>query len=130
MSVKRFVWMLVALPLWTAAPAQAQQAPFNPFIPNPTPGCTSDPAEMEANKKVAIAFRLGQAVGDGDPNIRRRWSHITCRYIVMIWFGPNIGADPPAPDDPDDLPGGRNIPVKSSQSRRPQSSKSSITPMA
>ncbi|MGE0591618.1 MAG: hypothetical protein AB7G23_00655 [Vicinamibacterales bacterium] len=56
MSVKRFVWMLVALPLWMAAPAQAQQAPFNPFIPNPTPGCTSDPAEMEANKKVAIAF--------------------------------------------------------------------------
>jgi len=37
-----------------AALTWAQQAPFN--IPNPTAGCTATPAELEANKKVALVF--------------------------------------------------------------------------
>jgi predicted SnoaL-like aldol condensation-catalyzing enzyme len=55
--MRTLTWMLLALPLATAAPAAAQQpAPFNPYIPNPTPGCRATAAELEANKKVALAF--------------------------------------------------------------------------
>lgn len=53
--MRKFAWMMLALPL-LAAPAAAQQAPFNPYIPNPDPGCRATPAQLEANKKVALAF--------------------------------------------------------------------------
>ena len=36
-----------------AGPAAAQQPP----IVNPTPGCTATPAQLEANKKVALALQ-------------------------------------------------------------------------
>ena len=56
--MKKLVWLMLALPLVVAAPAaaQQQQAPFNPYIPNPDPGCRATPAQLEANRKVALAF--------------------------------------------------------------------------
>ena len=52
--------MLVAASLLAAGLATAQQAPapapFNPYIPNPDPGCSATPEQLEANKKVAMAF--------------------------------------------------------------------------
>ena len=55
--MRKLTWMMLVLPLVAATPAAAQQqAPFNPYIPNPTPGCRVTPAELEANKKVALAF--------------------------------------------------------------------------
>jgi predicted SnoaL-like aldol condensation-catalyzing enzyme len=46
-------WSGVALGLLVAAPVFAQ-APATPA--NPAPGCTATPAQMEANKKVAMQF--------------------------------------------------------------------------
>ncbi|MGE0443669.1 MAG: hypothetical protein AB7P99_00470 [Vicinamibacterales bacterium] len=54
--MRKVTWMLLALPLLVAAPAAAQQAPFNPYIPNPTPGCRATAAELETVKKVALSF--------------------------------------------------------------------------
>jgi predicted SnoaL-like aldol condensation-catalyzing enzyme len=50
--------MLFAASVLAVGVASAQQpaAPFNPYIPNPDPGCTATPAQLEANKKVALAF--------------------------------------------------------------------------
>ena len=49
MSIKN-VWLTaVALTLLASVPTVAQQA-------NPTPGCTATPAQLEANKKVALEF--------------------------------------------------------------------------
>jgi len=42
--------MLVALPLLVAAPAAAQTQA------NPEPGCSATPQQLEANKRVALAF--------------------------------------------------------------------------
>lgn len=52
MRKMQIMWIAVALPLVAIAPVAAQD--FN--IPNPTPGCTATPAQLEANKKVALAF--------------------------------------------------------------------------
>src|SRR5438105_7077908 len=49
--MKRIAIVLVfaATPLFAQAPAPAQQA-------NPAPGCTATPAQLEANRKVAMEF--------------------------------------------------------------------------
>jgi len=49
MNMKNLYWAACLLALGTALPAIAQQA-------NPAPGCTATPAQLEANKKVALAF--------------------------------------------------------------------------
>lgn len=56
--LRRTSLMLVAASLLAAGVASAQQpaAPFNPYIPNPDPGCTATPEQLEANRKVALAF--------------------------------------------------------------------------
>ncbi|MBI4263857.1 MAG: hypothetical protein HY657_05760 [Acidobacteria bacterium] len=61
--LRKTTMMLVgALPLVAVALGSAQQAPA-PLVPaNPPPGCTATPAELAANKKVAIAFF--QTTGD------------------------------------------------------------------
>jgi predicted SnoaL-like aldol condensation-catalyzing enzyme len=57
MMMRKLTWMLLALPLLMPAPAAAQQqAPFNPYIPNPTPGCRATPDELATVKKVALSF--------------------------------------------------------------------------
>ncbi len=53
--MNRITWMALALPLLAAVPAAAQQ-PFNPTINFPAAGCSATPAELEANKKVALEF--------------------------------------------------------------------------
>jgi predicted SnoaL-like aldol condensation-catalyzing enzyme len=50
--MKKMMWMALALPLLAAVPAAAQQ----PNIPFPAAGCTATPAQLEANKKVALEF--------------------------------------------------------------------------
>ena len=54
--MKRLTWMVLALPLAVAAQAAAQQAPAAPTINFPAAGCTATPAQIEANKKVALEF--------------------------------------------------------------------------
>lgn len=58
--LRKIFLMTFGASLLAAGLASAQQAapaaPFNPYIPNPDPGCTATPAELEANKKVAAAF--------------------------------------------------------------------------
>lgn len=49
-----FVGLAVAAAVATTALAQQAAAP--PVPANPTPGCTVTPAELESNKKVAMAF--------------------------------------------------------------------------
>jgi predicted SnoaL-like aldol condensation-catalyzing enzyme len=55
--MRKMTWMMLALPLALAAPAAAQQAPAAaPTINFPAAGCTATPAQLEANKKVALEF--------------------------------------------------------------------------
>ena len=56
--LRRTSMMLFAATLLAAGVASAQQqaAPFNPYIPTPDPGCSATPAQLEANKKVALQF--------------------------------------------------------------------------
>jgi predicted SnoaL-like aldol condensation-catalyzing enzyme len=54
--MRRMTWMALALPLLAAAPAAAQQQPFNPTINFPAAGCTATAAELEAAKKTALEF--------------------------------------------------------------------------
>jgi predicted SnoaL-like aldol condensation-catalyzing enzyme len=52
--MKKASLTVLAIALLGAAPAMAQQQPGAPA--NPTPGCTATPAQLEANKKVALEF--------------------------------------------------------------------------
>jgi predicted SnoaL-like aldol condensation-catalyzing enzyme len=57
-----------------AALASAQQAPPPAQQANPTPGCTATPAQLEANKKVAMEFfrTTGEArVALADPSYKQ-----------------------------------------------------------
>lgn len=56
MKMKNVGWMGLAVALLIAAPARAQQAPAPTVQANPAPGCSATPAQLEANRKVAIAF--------------------------------------------------------------------------
>jgi predicted SnoaL-like aldol condensation-catalyzing enzyme len=47
---------LITLSLVSAAPLVAQQAPPPATAANPAPGCTATPAQLDANKKVAMQF--------------------------------------------------------------------------
>ena len=59
--------ILAATPVFAQAPPPAQQA-------NPAPGCTASPAQLEANKKVAMEFfrAAGEArVALADPSYKQ-----------------------------------------------------------
>jgi predicted SnoaL-like aldol condensation-catalyzing enzyme len=61
-----------AIALLAAASALAQQPPAMPA--NPTPGCASTPAQLEANKKVAMEFfrtRGADRVALADPSYKQ-----------------------------------------------------------
>jgi predicted SnoaL-like aldol condensation-catalyzing enzyme len=69
--MKKMMWLALALPL-LAVPAAAQQ-PFNPTIVFPAAGCTATPAELEENRKVALAFFAPNAdrVALADPSYKQ-----------------------------------------------------------
>jgi predicted SnoaL-like aldol condensation-catalyzing enzyme len=70
-SIKNASLMGFALAVLSAIPTSAQQVPTQA---NPTPGCTSTPAQLEAVKKVALdfAFLTGDAkIALADPSYRQ-----------------------------------------------------------
>lgn len=71
--MRKLTWMALALPLLAAAPAAAQQAPFNPTINFPAAGCSATPAQLEENRKVALAFFAPNAdrVALADPTYKQ-----------------------------------------------------------
>lgn len=71
--MRTMTWMALALPLLAAAPAAAQQQPFNPTINFPAAGCTATPAQLEENKKAALAFFAPNAdrVALADPTYKQ-----------------------------------------------------------
>lgn len=56
MNMKHELVAGLAIALFAASSAMAQQAPVQA---NPAPGCTATPAQVEANKNVAIEFFTG-----------------------------------------------------------------------
>lgn len=71
--MRKMTWMALALPLLLAAPAAAQQQPFNPTINFPAAGCTATPAQLEENRKAALAFFAPNAdrVALADPTYKQ-----------------------------------------------------------
>ena len=73
MNVKINRLIGLALVLLTPSFAKAQQQPA-PQQANPTPGCRVSPAELEANKKVALQFFVtagAERIALADPNYKQ-----------------------------------------------------------
>lgn len=65
---------LFVVPVFVAGIAFAQQPAAPPVQANPTPGCSATPAELAANKKVALAFFITQGdarVALADPSYKQ-----------------------------------------------------------
>jgi predicted SnoaL-like aldol condensation-catalyzing enzyme len=66
MKVSALAFVLVAAPAFAQAPAATQA--------NPTPGCTATPAQLDANRKVAMEFFRAQGadrVALADPTYKQ-----------------------------------------------------------
>jgi predicted SnoaL-like aldol condensation-catalyzing enzyme len=73
MNMRKRAWALLALPVAVTL-AFARQAPAPLVQANPTPGCTATPAQLEANKKVALMFFQTQGdarVALADPSYKQ-----------------------------------------------------------
>ena len=73
MNTRTFAWALLALPV-AATLAVVQQAPAPLVQANPAPGCTATPAQLEANRKVALMFFQTQGdarVALADPSYKQ-----------------------------------------------------------
>ena len=71
--MKKLSWMVLALPLFAAAPAAAQGG-AQPNIVFPTAGCTATPAQLEEVRKAGIAFTTSQGaarVALADPSYKQ-----------------------------------------------------------
>jgi predicted SnoaL-like aldol condensation-catalyzing enzyme len=74
MNIRKASLTTFAAAFVAAALASAQQAPPPAQQANPTPGCTATPAQLEANKKVAMEFfrTTGEArVALADPSYKQ-----------------------------------------------------------
>src|SRR5262245_33982990 len=56
MKIKRIASLAAATMIAVAPAALAQQAAAGQTQANPTPGCTATPAQLEANRRVAMDF--------------------------------------------------------------------------
>jgi predicted SnoaL-like aldol condensation-catalyzing enzyme len=74
MNIRKASFPTFAAAFVAAAVASAQQAPPPAQQANPTPGCTATPAQLEANKKVAMEFfrTTGEArIALADPSYKQ-----------------------------------------------------------
>jgi predicted SnoaL-like aldol condensation-catalyzing enzyme len=74
MNIRKASFPTLAAAFVAAALASAQQAPPPAQQANPTPGCTATPAQLEANKKVAMEFfrTTGEArIALADPSYKQ-----------------------------------------------------------